>query len=64
MKKSKSREEALLSLKKSLTPEQISDIKLVIETAEVQGDYVFDGEGSTYEDDVNQTLGFLSREFD
>ena len=38
------------------------DIALVIETAETQGEYQFDGEGSVWEDDVNQTLYALAQE--
>jgi hypothetical protein len=60
---SKDRKQALQRLKAELTERQIADLKLVIETAEVQGDYHFNGEDSTYCDDVNATLIQLSAEF-
>lgn len=60
---SKARRDALERLNRSLTREQISDLKMVIETAEVQGDYRWNGEDSVYTDDVNETLMQLSAEF-
>jgi hypothetical protein len=45
-----------------LSPEVVEAIAIVIETAEVQGGYVFDGEGSVWEDDVSYTLNELARE--
>ena len=60
---SKDRKQALQRLKAELTERQIADLKLVIETAEVQGDYQFNGEDSVYCDDVNSTLLQLAAEF-
>lgn len=57
------RSKALLRLKSTLTEKQIEDLKLVIETAEVQGNYDWNGEDSVWSDDVNDTLMQLSREF-
>ena len=59
---SKQRSQALERLRATLTPEQKADLKLVIVTAETQGDYHFDGEGSVYSDDVNSTLCYLADE--
>ena len=57
------RNEAIQRLKQSLTPKQIEDLQFVIRTAEVQGDYNFNGEDSVYTDDVNSTLMQLAEEF-
>lgn len=57
------RSEAIKRLKQSLSPEQIEDLQFVIRTAEVQGDYIFNGEDSVYTDDVNSTLMQLADEF-
>ena len=58
------RKEALERLRASLTDDQAKDLRLVIETAEVQGDYNWNGENSAWTDDVNSTLMQLSKEFD
>ena len=58
---SKLRDKALKQIAQ-LSPEVIDAIALVIETADLQGNYVFDGEGSVWEDNVQYTLGELSRE--
>lgn len=65
MNMSKNRHEAIERLRSSLTEQQIADIALVIETAETQGDYHWDDEsgGSSWEDDVHETLNFLGDEF-
>lgn len=57
------RDEALKRLILSLSEEQTKDLQTVIETAEVQGDYNWNGEDSVYEDDVNSTLRQLASEF-
>lgn len=56
---------ALRRLKGTLSLSQIADLRLVIETAEVQGNY-FQGDdgGSVWEDDVAFTLRSLSQEFE
>jgi len=56
------RKEAIKQLVGQLSDEQISELCSIIETAEVQGDYYFDGEGSTWQDDVATTLGSLADE--
>lgn len=60
---SEERQQALLRLKASLTESQIADLQMVIQTAEVQGDYDWNGEGSVWIDDVNLTLMLLADEF-
>jgi hypothetical protein len=57
------RKRALERLRKTLTPQQRADLKLVIVTAETQGNYHFDGDGSVYSDDLNSTLCYLADEF-
>ena len=47
----------------NISEQQISDLQLIIVTAEVQGNYFFDGQGSVWSDDVNSTLVQLSDEF-
>jgi len=59
---SKERSSALTRLLETLTNDQLTDLKLVIETAEVQGGYEWDGEDSVWTDDVNSTLMQLSKE--
>lgn len=55
------REEALILVRK--LPRDIREaIALVVETADVQGDYRWDGENSNYEDDVASTLNMLAGE--
>ena len=61
-KKQWDRKEALAALVAALSPKQVSDLCAIIETAETQGDYHFDGEGSTWSDDVCTTLGYLADE--
>lgn len=56
------RPSAMKFLKESLTADQRAALKLVIQTAEVQGDYRWNGEDSVYEDDVAQTLNELAHE--
>lgn len=55
------REQALLMIK-TLDPIMIKAISLVIETADVQGDWYWNGEDSVYEDDVQGTLNSLASE--
>jgi 6-phosphogluconate dehydrogenase (decarboxylating) len=44
-------------------PEEVRDaIAMAVETADVQGDWHWDGENSNYEDDVQQTLNCLAKE--
>lgn len=50
-------------LKETLTEEQIEAIAMICETAEIQGNYVFDGEGSNWEDSASYTLSNLGEEF-
>jgi hypothetical protein len=58
------RQKALNLLKSTLSAEQIAALVLVIQTAEVQGDYHFDGEGSVWSDSVNETLWCLAKEIE
>lgn len=57
------RTEAIARLKTALTVSQVRDICGIIETAEVQGDYHFDGEGSTWQECATETLSQLADEF-
>ena len=57
------RQQALARLKATLTKQQVEDLQLVIQTADVQGDYIYDGDGSHWTDDVNDTLMALAGEF-
>lgn len=47
---------------RKLSAKQREAIALFVETAETQGDYQFDGEGSVWMDDVNATLNQLAAE--
>jgi hypothetical protein len=60
-KQKKSRKEVLAQIGK-LPPDLIEGIAMVIETAEVEGDYHWNGEGSTWEDSVSGTLNSLAAE--
>ncbi len=51
-----------LSLIKELPPNVLEAIAYTIQTADVQGEYQYDGDGSTYEDDVQKTLYHLAEE--
>lgn len=51
-----------LKIVATLSPEQLEAVAMVVETADAQGDYHFDGEGSVWEDDVNATLRYLATE--
>ena len=60
---SSERKRKLDMLKRTLTPDQIAALTMVIQTAEVQGDYNYNGEDSVYQDDVASTLNQLAAEF-
>lgn len=45
-----------------LSPKELEAIALFIETGEVQGDWMFNGDDSVYEDDVAGTLNGLAGE--
>lgn len=56
------RKEALEIVSK-LDKETKNAIAIIIETADVQGDYIYyDGEGSAWEDNCQQTLDYLAKE--
>lgn len=57
----KNRHDAL-TIVKTLTPEQREAIAFVVETAETQGDYNWNGEDSVWEDNVCATLNSLAKE--
>ena len=61
-KKQWDRKTAVVLLVNALNMQQIRELCSIINTAEVQGDYHFDGEGSTWQDDVHTTLGGLADE--
>ena len=56
------RDQAKQVLRDTLTDKQVEALVLLIRTAEVQGDYHFNGEESVYEDDVSSTLYQLAAE--
>lgn len=59
---SENREDAL-AVVATLTAEQLEAVAVVIETAEVQGDYIYsDDNESVWEDNVNFTLRGLAAE--
>jgi hypothetical protein len=62
-KKDKENRKAALERLAKLSQDVIDDIVLVVQTAEVQGDYHFDGDSSVWEDEVASTLWQLAREF-
>ena len=57
------REDAIKELLATLTERQLDLLRSVIETADVQGDWMWNGEDSVYEDDVASTLNCLAAEF-
>lgn len=58
------REKALESLRGSLTPEQVSQIQLVVRQAEAVGSWHYtDDTGSVYTTELDETLGQLAKEF-
>ena len=59
------RKENLKMLLETLTDDQLNAVRMVIATAEVQGDYncMDEDGGSYYCDDVSSTLDHLSEEF-
>ncbi len=61
MAKLLTRQDALNTLR-NLPSVVLEAIAFVVETAEVQGDYKFNGEDSVYEDDVAATLNGLASE--
>jgi hypothetical protein len=58
------REFRIKRLLTDLTPQQIEDLQIIIETADVQSDWIWDGENSVCADDVHGTLGHLARELE
>ena len=61
---SEERNAAIARLNGELSDEQKGLLRMVIVTADVQGDYNWNGEESVYEDDMSRTLHCLSLEFD
>lgn len=55
------REQALLRLSK-LPTKTLEDIALVVETADVQGDYRSEDDGTIWRDESQKTLDCLARE--
>jgi len=60
----KKRKLALKRLRESLTESQIADLKIVIETAEFQGRYEFNGEVNIDYPDMDAILSRLSSQLD
>ncbi len=56
------RKKAIMLLVNAMSIQQVRELCSIINTAEVQGNYYSDGEGSTWQDDVHTTLGGLADE--
>jgi len=62
-KKKPNREKILKQLIDKLSSAELENIRLIIKTAEIQGNYTYRDDGTSWNEDVASTLNCLANEF-